>query len=404
VLIGLSVLALGTLGATATDDMPAIPATVETVSDAVKQRTIHGWHSSRLVMLDGTLYAAGTVADPDGENDWQDRGLLYRRSLDGSWSVAGETPNQPYHMCVGADGRFWVVAPARYHTAEVFRSKTPGSPSDLELVYNGTCAYLGASVNEEGDFLLLHARDGTSLPNSVVAKFYEAATGEWHTSEFPTPEGRCGYEGIVLRGKSAFAIVNSSANPPPDGATTQESSPWRTVRLARCDDLTRGEWVTRVWLDPPYGSTGLSDMYSDGDTMYVTYSHRAADSLEAFADAPGGNYIARVRWDMSVETFAFPVAVGGGRIVRDSRGAFYFVGRSGDELHVWDMDVADDFALSNERRVAGSAGKLMNYVIHTLRPQRFGGETDGDTVHLLSTTVSDDPDSETFYHVAFDLR
>lgn len=400
----LYLLALANMCATATPDLPEIPTTVEVVSDAVKVRTIHGWHSSRMVMHDGALYAAATVADPDGDNDWQDRGVLYRRDATGSWDIVGETPNQPYHMCVAADGRFWIVAPSRYHTAEVFRSVTPGDIGDLELVYNGTCAYLGASVNEAGDFLLLHARDGTSLPNSVVAKFYEAATGEWHTSEFDTPEGRCGYEGIILRGKSAFAIVNSSANPPPDGATIQQSSPWRTVRLARCDDLTKGEWVTELWLDAPYGSTGLSDMIVDGDDIYVTYSHHAAQTADALAETSGGNFIARIGQDRTVESYPFPVGVGGGRMVRDTSGAFYFVGRSGDEFHVWDMDVADDFALSNERRLVGTHSKLMNYVVHTLRPERFGGETDGDTVHLLSTTVSDDPDRETFYHIQFDLR
>lgn len=401
--VSLPLIALANVCAAA-PELPDIPTIIEVVSDRVKQRTIHGWHSSRLVMHDGALYAAATVADPHAENDWQDRGVLYRRDEAGAWFVVGETPNQPYHMCVGADGRFWVVAPSRYHTAEVFRSVTPGDVSDLELVYNGTCAYLGASVNAEGDFLLLHARDGTSLPNSVVAKFYEAATGEWHTSEFDTPEGRCGYEGIMLRGKSAFAIVNSSANPPPEGATPQTSSPWRTVRLARCDDLTKGEWVTRPWLDAPYGSTGLADMYSDGDDIYLTYSHHAADAAETLAVTAGGNFVARIRPDMSVEAFPFPVGVGGGRIVRDAAGAFAFVGRAGDEFHVWDMDVANEFALSNERRLAGTAGKLTNYVVHTLRPQRFGGEADEDTVHLLSTTVSEDPDNETLYHVQFDLR
>ena len=402
--VGLSLIALAGVAAASAQALPEMRATVEVVSDAVKARTIHGWHSSRLVMHDGALYAAATAADPDGANDWQDRGLLYRRDPGGSWSVVGETPNQPYHMCVGADGHFWVVAPARYHTAEVFRSKTPGRLDDLELMYNGTCAYLGASVNDAGDFLLLHARDGTSLPNAVVAKFYEAATGVWHTSEFPTPEGRCGYEGIMLRGKSAFAIVNSSANPPPDGATAQESSTWRTVRLARCDDLTKGEWVTRAWLDQPYGATGLADMYVDGEVTYLTYSHRGANSLDTYGDTPGGNYIARIRQDMSVEAFEFAVGVGGGRIVRDSTGRFAFVGRAGDEHHVWDLDVARDFALINERRLVGTAGKLTNYVVHTLRPQRFGGETDGDTVHLLSTTVTDDPDNETLNHVSFPLR
>ncbi|MAF10228.1 hypothetical protein CMK11_07240, partial [Candidatus Poribacteria bacterium] len=186
--------------------------------------------------------------------------------------------------------------------------------------------------------------------------------------------------------------------------TAQESSPWRTVRLARCDDLTEGQWVTRAWLDPPYGSTGLADMYVDGDVTYLTFSHRAATSLAAYGDTPGGNYIARIGRDLSVESFPFPVGVGGGRIVRDTAGGFAFVGRSGDEMHLWDMDVGDGFALSNERRLVGTAGKLTNYVIHTLRPQRFGGETDGDTIHLLGTTVTDNPDRETLYHVSFALR
>jgi hypothetical protein len=380
-----------------------IPVVVELVASGVKQRTIHGWHSSRLVRSDGRLYAAVTVQDDDGQNDWQDRGVFYRREDDGTWSVVGELPHQPYHFLVAPDGRFWVVAASRYGACEVYRSKTPGNLSDMEIVYTGTCAYLGASMSPEGNFLLLHARDGVSVPNAVVAVFYEAATGLWHTSGFPTPEGRCGYEGILLRGKMALAVVNSSAYPPPNGATTGQSTPWRGVRLVKCDDLIRGEWTTRFWLDRPYGGTGLADMIATDHGILLTYSYLGADTPEELAKAQYANYIALVRDDLSVEVHPFGQNVGAGRILRDARGRFFFVGRVGDEYRLWNLDADGGFTLSDERRLVGSAGKLMNYVLHILRPERFGGQDDGDTIHLFNTTVSSDPNDERAYHVSFRL-
>jgi hypothetical protein len=35
--------------------------------------------------------------------------------------------------------------------------------------------------------------------------------------------------------------------------------------------------------------------------------------------------------------------------------------------------------------------KLQGYVIHTLRPERFGGQSDGDTVHLVTASYTPDP-------------
>jgi hypothetical protein len=68
------------------------------------------------------------------------------------------------------------------------------------------------------------------------------------------------------------------------------------------------------------------------------------------------------------------------------------------------MDVENSFHLSNERRRVGVGDKLEGYVMHTLRPQRFGGEDDGDTIHLLNTTTSSgDPNNEKLYHASFRL-
>ena len=51
---------------------------------------------------------------------------------------------------------------------------------------------------------------------------------------------------------------------------------------------------------------------------------------------------------------------------------------------------------------------LEGYVIHTLRPERFGGESDGNTVHLLSVKQVYQADGKTvahgeLWHAAFDL-
>lgn len=384
--------------------LPELPVEVELVSDGVKQRTIHGWHSSRLVMYDGHLYAAATVQDDNGDNAWQDKGILFRRESDGKWRKVGELPNQPYHICVAPDGHFWVIAPSRYRTCEVYRSKRPGDLSDMEIVYNGTCAYVGASISPEGNFLVMHAEANDAGPNAVITKFYKASTDTWYTSRFETPEHRCGYEGIILRGKKAIAVVNSSACPPVEGATINESSPWRKVRLARCDDLTKGQWTTRMWLDRDYGATGLADIYFHDDSIYLTYSHRGADSPEEYSSSQSGNFIARISDDLSVEVYPFPQSVGAGRILRSLSGKFYFLGRSGSDLSLWDMDVENSFGLSNERRLVGLGDKLAGYVMHTLRPQRFGGEDDGDTIHLLNTTTSsEDPNNEKLYHASFRL-
>jgi hypothetical protein len=238
----------------------------------------------------------------------------------------------------------------------------------------------------------------------VITKFYEASTDTWYTSRFETPEHRCGYEGIILRGKKAIAVVNSSACPPVEGATNSESSPWRKVRLARCDDLAKGQWTTRMWLNRDYGATGLADIYFHDGSIYLTYSHSGADSREEYSNSQGGNFIARISDDLSVEEFPFPQSVGAGRILRSSSGKFYFLGRSGSDLSLWDMDVENGFGLSNERRLVGVGDMLQSYVMHTLRPQRFGGEDDGDIIHLLNTTTSSgDPNNEKLYHVSFRL-
>ena len=55
-----------------------------------------------------------------------------------------------------------------------------------------------------------------------------------------------------MQGRSALAVLNSAiqdknANPVPPHYS------WRHVRLARCEDLTKGKWVNKPWLMPKYG-------------------------------------------------------------------------------------------------------------------------------------------------------
>jgi hypothetical protein len=77
----------------------------------------------------------------------------------------------------------------------------------------------------------------------------------------------------------------------------------------------------------------------------------------------------------------------------------------GNALHVWDLDPRAGYRPGRERRVAGTE-RLGDYVFHTLRPERFGGDSDGDRVHLLGTPAPPDPPGREradveLWHVSF---
>lgn len=388
-------------------DIPTLPTSVEQISGAVQARTIHGWHSSRLVMYGGKLYAAATLRDDQARNQWKDAGVIYRREADGKWVSAARLPNQPYHMMVDPRGRFWVVAPSGYGTCEVFRSGPDADLSKWELVYNGTCAYVGGSVSPEGNVLILHAEKNGKGPNAVIAAFYDAAADTWHKSRFETPEERDGYEVIILKGKKALVIVGSSAASPPEQATQPDdvamsfhgmkwpkaATPWRLVRLAACDDLAQGRWNTRMFINDPWGVTGLGDAYAAPDgKLCLLYSHRGGATRAEYEADKGEYYWARISDDLVAEVQPITVPVHRAKLLVDSdTGRWFLVGGQDNELRLWDLDVSGGgFKLSNERRLADTKNKLTGYVIHTLRPQRFGGQEDKGHFYLMSTGVKSD--------------
>lgn len=377
----------------------AIATTAELVSAAVQERTIHGWHSSRLLMWGGTLYAAATHHDPHAGNAWSDRGIIYRRSGNGRWDAAGHLGTQPYHMMVDPRGRFWVIAPSDPRTCAVFRSAPGADLSRWDLVYTGTSAYVGASVSAGGDVLIIHSDGNRPGPAAIVAAFYSAAGESWHISRLETPEWRYGYEAIFLDGARALAILNSSAAPPPEGHKTgkpvmsfwdmewgEEATPWRHIRLAVCDDLTRGEWRQHPYLIQPWGWTGLLDVYAGPDGRpHLLYAHRGGQTREAYEADRARLYLARIGWDLDVQTTIVDREANRAKFLVDTaRGRWFLVDGSDDGLFLSDVDLSGGgLRLTNERVLAGTRDRLTGYVLHTLRPQRFGGEEDPDRFHML---------------------
>jgi len=368
---------------------------VEKIAAHVSATTIHGWNTCHLVQRGGELFASAVISNPRAADYWDHEGAFFRRR-DGSWEEIGSLPFNPYTMAVAPDGAFWVVAPSSYTECRVYRSRVPGSLSDLEEVRRGTCSYLGAAIGSEGNFVVLYAESADSIagtPNAVTAAFYEHASDGWHCSRIPTPEGRYGYEGIVLRGRQAIAVLNSSLTDPEHSDAKGTRYSWRHVRLARCDDLTKGEWTQSGWLFPQDGRTALQDLIvgPDGD-LYLSYSHVAAAShaaLLAIDRVP--HRIARIHSDLSVETFETGLQVGAARLLVDPSGGFHLVGRWGvGGLRLWDLDRERGFRAGAPRELAGTDA-LEDYVVYTLCPERFGGESGGDTVYLLGTRSPADP-------------
>ncbi len=387
----------------ATPPLPTLPTVVERISDNVSTGMIHGWHSNHLLKYKGVLYADGRVDDPAANNEtsigaspgnaWAWGGAFFRRTPDGQWEKVRSTLESTYLSLMAPDGRLWDVAPSSFDMAEVIRMTNPLDFSTFEVVYSGTCAYMGAGMSPEGNFLMLHAESkdiAAFRPNAIISAFYDQSTGKWHKQRFVTPEGRYGYIGILLKGKRALAVLNSAISDPKANPDFPHYS-WRHVRVASCDDLTKDKWVNKGFLMPEYGATSLQDFIEGPDgNGYLAYSYGEANTLDEWRKTPTHHYIARIRHDLSAEVFPTTLNASSTRILIDSKGNWYVLGRASDsELHLWAIDPTNGFKPTREYVLPGTK-KLEGYVIHPLRPERFGGEDDGDTIHVVSACYVDE--------------
>lgn len=411
-LIAATLCAAAALGAAARAEPPkALMSSVELIADHLDSGVIHGWHSNRLIRFGGQLYSSGVVHDENARNTWKRTGAFYRREKDGHWTTLAAFPQSVYTMMVDPSGIFWEAAPSDYANSLTFRMERPLDFKSFDRVYTGTCAYMGMGISPEGNVLILNAETGDMqafVPNAITSEFYDHATGKWSRSRMVTPEGRYGYMGMILQGKRALAVLNSAIQDRKANPVAPHYS-WRHVRLARCDDLTRGEWVQVPWLMPEYGGTALQDLALGPDgNAYLAYSNVSGSSYEETQKKPTLHYVARIKWDLTIE--AFPTGldhVGATRMLLDHAGGWHLVGRAGNLLHLWDLDAANGFKPTHEYVLPGTE-KLQGYVIHTLRPERFGGQSDGDTVHLVTASYEPDPADPTkqtaaLWHCSFHL-
>ena len=147
----------------------------------------------------------------------------------------------PISCAHGPDGRFWVLGSTSFFNVHVYRMRNRLDFGSFEELYTGTNSYMGAGISPEGNLLVLHAETNAEralYPNAVIAAFYDNRTNTWRLNRLDTPEGRNGYEGVLVRGNQAFAVLNSTINDPAHAAGGKYS--WRHVRLARCEDLSAG--------------------------------------------------------------------------------------------------------------------------------------------------------------------
>jgi len=368
------------------NDLPIIPATVERIADNVHTSVTHGWHCNRIVKYQGVLYADARIDNPAATNKWKCSGAFYRRGPDGAWSQIGSMPDAPYLMLVAPDGRIWDVGPSAYDKADVFRMTQALDFSDFETVYCGTSSYMGAGMSPEGNFLIMCAETNDMQafqPNAIISGFYEQATGKWYRSRFVTPEGRYGYIGIILKGARALAVLNSAIRDPKANPEPPHYN-WRHVRLARCDDLTKSDWVQTGFLLPKYGHTGLRDFMAGPDgNAYLVYGSRAGETFEEANSADSwGYYIARIKPDLTAQVFDVPIETGVFNLFVDSKENWYVLTWTDGELRLWKVDPENGFKPVKEYRLGGT-DKVVPGNTHALRPERFGGEGDGDTAHVF---------------------
>ncbi len=77
-------------------------------------------------------------------------------------------------------------------------------------------------------------------------------------------------------------------------------------------------------------------------------------------------------------------------------------GKIGKDYHLWRLDPREGFRPIKEWIIAGTE-VLEGYVCHTLRPERFGGEADGQAIHLMTAKYLKAPDRAQLWHVSFSL-
>jgi hypothetical protein len=393
---------------------PAIPTVLERISEEQWPSVIHGWHANRILKVKGTLYAIGLLPAPAGRDErFGTRGTFYRRDADGNWTEIGSGLSHLYSALAGPDGRLWGVSNSGYDNFTLSRSVSPGDATEWETVHTGVNFYSGAGMSPEGNVLAIYAETqdfDRGKYNSLITAFYDRETDRWYRSGIPTPEGRYGYVGIILRGRRGFAVLNSAlrdaeANPVPPHYT------WRHVRLAYCDDLRRGRWTVKAWLMPAYGSTTLQDLIEGPDgAAYLAYSHVGGATRAEIGGRPALHYIARITMDrrLKVTVSSTHLAVSSSRLFVSSQGSWFVAGRpaGGTTLWLYELDPSSGF-LATERRELPGTDVLQGYMIYPLRPERFGGEGDGDVVHLVSAEQlpagEGRPERAVLWHAAFRL-
>lgn len=375
--------------------IPVIPTTIELIADHQDPYMIHGWHSNHLIRYKGKLYVSGTIHDEKAPNGWKRTSTFYQREKDGKWSVISVFPQWIYSMLVDPKGIFWAVAPSDYTDTNTYRMTKPLNFQHFDRVYDGSCFYLGAGISPEGNVLILHAETGdmdVNVPNAIISQFYDHASGKWYKGQrMVTPEGRYGYIGLIVQGRRALAVMISAVRDPKANPVAPYYS-WRHVRLARCNDLIKGEWKQVPWLMPEFGWTDPQDMTTGPDgSIYFVYRSVTGSSFQEASTALVHQYIVHIRWDLTTEVFPTGLDdVAPARLLIDHRGGWHLAGRKGDMLHLWDLDAKNRFKPTHEYLLQGTE-KLESYVMYTLRPERFGGESDGDIIHLVSDGFVSDP-------------
>jgi hypothetical protein len=384
-----------------TTQAATITVTPEKISEAASGCSVHGWHSSRLVKYQGTIYAIVVTGEVES-------GAIMRRDKHGAWTQVAQLPYEPYTLMVDPLGRFWVLGYGP-RSCQVYRSGEKGDLSRWEKVYEADGASHGhsaAGMSPEGNVLVMH-QGGKKGGIACTAAFYDAQTDTWHESKItgtPEIERRYAYEAIMMHGKEATVVMGSYKAYGPDGNSYNVVGPdansgkmglWRYIRVARCQDLTKGQWEHKLIAGKRWGQSTLTDVYQARDgRIYLTYRTRGGETQEEFDKDSMRPYLAVIGRDLSVEIKALDYLPGGARFHVDSTGRFRLVGERNKELRVWDADLSNELVLSNERRLPGIE-MFTGYMLHTLRPQRFGGEGDDNFIYVYSTDTRDKPQGPT---------
>ncbi len=396
-----------------------IDVTIEQVSPEVGSATLHGWNTCRLIKTDGALWFVANKPTPDGDDgsNWLvQRTLMYRRELSagGQWELAADIEPRTYTCCVDNQDRFWSISPKHFNYITLWRSEPNMDLDTLVRCYDGRCAYLGMGVDRvSGSHLLIHTEDTNHMPrfpNPMICVFYDAETDSWRVSQIDMPEGRFGYVGIIVRGRKAVVLMQSTQYDP----VVEPNDPhynWRLLKLARCDDLMEGKWVTKPLAMRTFGQSLPSDMVEMPDgKILIAYKHRGGDdSYEATQEQPYAFTISIVSPDLSFDTFTPDLDIeAGGRVFLGSDNRWYLVGKptDGEALRLWRLDADNGFEPTAEWLLPGT--EVLKSMLHTLRPDRVGGEDDGDTVHLATSDTpgvpfGDSRDRFAIMHASFDL-